>query len=344
MLDIVDHMPPGLLEAAPDRLHDVLAGPTLIHLPGRREPPLFVSVLLHGDETTGFEAVQALLRRQEALPRALSLFIGNVAAARHRRRRLDGQPDYNRIWAAGDSPEHAMARRVLDEMRRRRPFASVDLHNNSGLNPYYTCISRLDPRFLHLAALFSRTTVYFSNPDNVLSCAFAALCPAVTAECGQAGAKHSLRQAVTFLDGCLHLAEFPDQPPPPQDLELLHTVAIVRVPAAVSFGFGDCGRDLCFSPHLDHLNFRELPAGTPLARVRDGLALPLEVVDQAGAAVAERFVALRDGEIRLLRPVIPAMFSTNERAIRLDCLGYLMERLAAADDAPAGAARQAVLP
>lgn len=65
----------------------------------RLPEPLFVSMLLHGNETTGLLAVQRLLDkyRDQPLPRALSVFVGNVEAARLGLRRLEGQPDYNRI-------------------------------------------------------------------------------------------------------------------------------------------------------------------------------------------------------------------------------------------------------
>jgi len=87
MLQELDYLPPGLLEAESDALHRLLGGPTLIHLPGGRQPPLFVSVLLHGNETVGWDALRGLLSERIArfgeprLPRALSFVIGNVAAA-----------------------------------------------------------------------------------------------------------------------------------------------------------------------------------------------------------------------------------------------------------------------
>ncbi|MFS8860164.1 peptidase M14, partial [Synechococcus sp. H60.1] len=80
MLTVLDHLPEQLLDLEAHQLYDRLGGPTLIHLAGRRDPPLFVSVLLHGNEVTGWQAVRQLLRRyvQRELPRSLSLFIGNV--------------------------------------------------------------------------------------------------------------------------------------------------------------------------------------------------------------------------------------------------------------------------
>ncbi len=115
MLHQLDQLPADLLQADSRDLHLLLGGPTLIHLPGGREPPLFVSVLLHGNETVGWDAVRGLfqeriLRHGELrLPRALSLFIGNVAAAAQGVRHLPDQPDYNRVWPGGElphTPEH----------------------------------------------------------------------------------------------------------------------------------------------------------------------------------------------------------------------------------------------
>ena len=92
MLNELNRIPHGLLELQAPQLADALHGPTLITLQGMREPALFVSVLLHGNETTGWEAVRQLLRDYTAgggerpLPRTLVLFIGNVDAARHQLR------------------------------------------------------------------------------------------------------------------------------------------------------------------------------------------------------------------------------------------------------------------
>ncbi len=326
-----EDLPAGLLEARPAQLADVLGGPSLIHLPGRRPQPLFVSLLLHGNETTGFLALQALLARYEGreLPRAISILVGNVEAARDGLRRLAGQPDYNRVWPGTeqpDSPEKRMMLEVVDIMRRRQPFASVDIHNNTGINPHYACINRIEHRFMHLASLFSRTLVYFIRPTGVQSMAFADLCPALTVECGKVGQTAGEVHAQEFLDACLHLSEIPDHPVAAHDVDLFHTVATVRVPGAYSFGFGEQPVDICFIDDLDHLNFRELPDGTTLARLDGVHGLPLEVCDEQGNEVADRFFRVEGDMLRTARPLMPSMFTLDERVIRQDCLGYLMER------------------
>ena len=94
-----------------------LSGPTLIRLQGESKDVLFVSVLLHGNEITGWDAVRELLleSKERKLPRNLYLFIGNVAAAAEGLRVLDGQQDFNRIWMKGNNtPEGVMAAELLD--------------------------------------------------------------------------------------------------------------------------------------------------------------------------------------------------------------------------------------
>jgi succinylglutamate desuccinylase len=332
MLQELESLPNGLLELEATQLADRLAGPTLIHLPGRQPAPLFVSVLMHGNETVGWDAVKRLLGRYwggKELPRALSLFIGNVQAAARGVRRLEGQPDYNRVWPGsetGGTPEHAMMARIVEIMGRQRPFASVDVHNNTGINPHYACVNRLDCRFLHLANLFGRTVVYFLRPQGVQSMAMAELCPAVTLECGKVGQAHGVEHALEYLDACLHLTEHPRHPIVDQDIDLFHTVAQVKVPETVSFSFTTNDADILFVPDLDHMNFRELPAGAAFGTVNGAERIALEVRDETGRDVVDRYFSLDEGQICLSRPVMPSMLTVDANVIRQDCLCYLMER------------------
>jgi hypothetical protein len=332
MLTEYTSFPEGLLNLPASRLGEVLPGPALIHLPGRRQPALFVSVLLHGNEDTGWLAVQSVLKKyaDTELPRALSLFIGNVDAARSGLRRLDGQPDYNRVWPGGEdvsSAESGMMQQVVDVMRVRGAFASIDIHNNTGLNPHYACINILEQDFLHLATLFSRVVVYFIRPRGVQSAAFAGLCPSVTVECGKPGLPDSVAHAAEFMEACLHLSEFPLHPVAPHDIDLFHTVATVKVPEHVSFGFNASEADINFVPELDHFNFRELDRGIPLGQVRPDSSARLLVVNENGEDIGDRMFDYQRGEIALRQRLMPAMLTRDERVIRQDCLCYLMERL-----------------
>ena len=332
MLNEIENLPDGLLDASVESLAALLGGPTLMHLPGRRPEPLFVTVLAHGNESTGFYALQALLKkyRDQELPRALSVFIGNVDAAAERQRFLDGQADYNRVWPGTgqqDAPEALMMQQVVDSQRARRAFASVDVHNNTGINPHYGCINRVDNQFLHLASLFSRTVVYFIRPLGVQSMAMSYVCPAVTIECGKPDHEYGMAHACDYMDACLHLSELPQHPVASHDVDLFHTVAIVKIPGDISFGFDEGVADLQLVRNIDHLNFRELPAGTALGRIRPGAAVRLDVSDDNNQSVYDRYFSVEDNTLLTARPLMPSMFTLDEKIIRQDCLGYLMERL-----------------
>ena len=332
MLTIIDHIPDGLLQVALRDLHRILPGPTLMHLPGRRPEPLFVSVILHGNEGAGFRAIQSVLSKYQGqqLPRALSVFFGNVTAAHEGLRRLPDQPDYNRIWPGAEItslPENAMARAVIDALRPRGLFAAIDVHNNTGLNPHYACLNRLEQPFLRLAQLFSRTVVYFQRPLGVISEALAPLCPAVVIECGKPDNARGNVEAAEFIEAALHLAEFPAHAIPAGDVDLYHTIGIVTVPLDIGLGPGQATTHIRFENNIDHLNFRDLPTGTRLAYAHGTAVVPLIVRNEDGHIVTDDYLELRNGEIITRRGIMPAMLTLDERVIRQDCLCYFMERL-----------------
>jgi succinylglutamate desuccinylase len=331
VLTITTSLPSGFLDATPESLHKVLPEPTLIHLPGNRDDRLFVTILQHGNEAVGLLAVQALLKRfaGQALPRGLSVFVSNIEAARDGVRRLDNQPDYNRVWPGSDrdpTAEHQLMQQVVDEMRRHKLFASVDLHNNIGLNPHYACINRLDSRFLQLANLFSRTVVYFILPKGVQSMAMAELCPATTLECGKAGDQRGVEHAAEYLDACLHMEHLPDHAPSSRDIDLYHTVATVKVPEQFSLGGAHDDSDIRLVDDLEHLNFRELQVGTILATIAPGSGARFDVWHESGRDTTQEFLEVDENRIRLVKPIMPSMLTVNEAAIRQDCLCYFMER------------------
>ncbi|MGR8920011.1 MAG: M14 family metallopeptidase [Gammaproteobacteria bacterium] len=330
-LTVLTELPAGFLDCPAAELAGLLPGPTLFDLPGRSGQPLFVSVLLHGNEDTGLEAVKVVLRRHavDGLPRPLLLFVGNLRAAAANVRTLPDQHDFNRVWPGTpltDAPEAALMREVVDIARARQPFASIDIHNNTGLNPHYGCVNALDERFFHLARLFSRTVVYFTEPRGVQSNALAAICPAVTVECGKAGVAANTAHAVEFFEACLHLHEFPSDPVPEHDLELLRTGWIVRVDPQATLSFDGSRADFEFRADLDHLNFAELPAGTPFGRLGTGHAHRLEVLDGGGGDIDAVF-DYGEGTITLAQSAMPSMLTLDQQAVKLDCLCYLMQRI-----------------
>lgn len=328
MLTILDKLPQGLLDHPASDLFKILKGPTLLHLPGEKEPPLYVSTLLHGNEDTGLKAIQRLLKRygDKTLPRALSIFIGNVKAAQYGHRRLDDQPDYNRIWHNGPLPENKMAMQVFQEMKSRGVFASIDIHNNSGINPHHACVGDVDTSSIWLARRFSRIVVQVTHPPGLQFFLFSQLGPSVIVEAGQPGQAYGITHVEDFLEDSLQLPEIPRNPFPPDEIDLYSTVAKIEIPDPLQIGFGDEEADIRFLDDLDDLNFTELVPHTLIGWIKNSNARLL-VSDKDGNDVGEDYLDYSRNEIRTKIPVIPSMFTLNKKIIQQDCLGYLMERV-----------------
>lgn len=332
-LNELDYIPEGLLERPASALHHTLDGPTLIHLQGKNKTPLFVSVLQHGNETSGWEAVRRLLKSHyefDELPRSLSILIGNVQAAKSNLRRLDDQLDYNRCWPGGhneDSEPGKLFQQVTERMRSLAPVASMDIHNNTGLNPHYAAINRVRPEFLRLASRFSNKVVYFTMPGGTQSMAFSKFCPAVTLECGQAGDVHGTDHSLAYIESCLQLEAISGAPLEADDVHLYHMVATVTVPDDLLFGFGNVPTDIAFLKDLDALNFQELPSGSSFGEINVGHPKPLLANDIHGTDVTSQFFRFDRKQLETIREVMPSMLTLDRRVIHQDCLCYLMERI-----------------
>ena len=328
----LESLPEVLLDCPATELFSHFSSPTLIHLKGRRDEPLFVSILLHGNETTGLLAIQKVLKKycDTELPRSLSLFLGNLEAASLQVRRLPGQVDYNRVWPGTEvtsCPESEVMDSIVDIMRNRHVFASLDLHNNTGLNPHYACLNVLENKHLQLATLFGRTVVYFIRPTGTQSAAMASICPAVTLECGKPGEPHGVDHAAEFLDACLHLSSIPETPVADHDIDLFHTVAQVKIPRDIDFSFDSNTTDLNFVSNLERLNFQEIPQGIVFAHCATQKPIKLEVSDEHGNDVTDKYFICSHDKLKLRREVMPSMLTLDKQVIRQDCLCYLMERM-----------------
>ena len=325
-LDHIDHFPDALIGAEPGQILEIFPNPTLITIAGEEERPLWVTTLLHGNETTSFYVLRALADRYRTTPppRSLTIFVGNVRAMAAGVRHLPDQPDFNRIWAEGSGPYHDLVHQVCEIARQQNPFASIDIHNNSGSNPHYGCVNALRPADLHLATMFADLGVFYRNPPTTQSIAFSNFCPAATVECGTSGDQQGIERAIALVEQALRLDGFPPAPPPPGTVRLYHTLASVVIDPDCSFGFDDPAAGLNLRADLEDFNFSNLPADTLWATAscpQDAL----RVIDEHGHDLTDEFFTCDGNEIRSTRAVTPAMITHDIDVIRQDCLCYLME-------------------
>ncbi len=319
--------PEILLSYEAHELDDVLGGPTLIDVPGRDERPLFVSVLLHGNETSGWDALRRLLGERRELPRAMLIFIGNTAAAAANVRTLPHQQDYNRIWRGAGGEEGEIAAEVIEELRERPLFAAIDMHNNTGKNPHYAIATSLREGALGLAYLFADRAVYAEQPVSVQTRYFNDRCPAVAVELGPVGDPECVERAYSFLERCLTIGEIP--PPDHEQLKLHRTLASVHIKGGVPFSFADDRRDtaLVLTAGMEAVNFHSLAAGTEFGSGDADVSELIEVLDAKGRVVTRQYLRSERGAILLEHPIVPAMYTTDPEVIRQDCLCYFMARL-----------------
>lgn len=332
-MQFLDSVPEKLLDCEVSDVHAILGGATVISLEGVKRQPLFVSTLLHGNEHTGFLAFQKLykdyLKKKRRLPRDMILFLGNTLAASKNKRFLEGQKDYNRVWLTkGSSPEEKLASKVIEYIKKRDVFACIDIHNNTGKNPHYACVSKMDRDHFYLASLFSRTLVYYTSPEQTQSVVLSRIKPALTLEAGQSGNPLGTDLACRFIDSCLHLDHFPKSNQP-LDIDLYETKCRIIVKDDVQirseydeFSVGE--KAVYLRPDLDALNFVNLPKGTSIGRSTVREPFSLWAAEGQKHEFSRYFEVV--GEQILTRGVlVPSMFTLNHDVIRQDCLGYLMQ-------------------
>lgn len=329
-----DGLPDGLLELEDLELLHALGRPALIRVPGEgTQPPRGIATLLHGDESTGYHAALKILRRRRTYPFDLYVIVGNVRAALadggYAHRFLDDQEDLNRIWGKND-PTTQMRRAadaILDELQRAGLESLVDVHNNTGNNPFYAIVTNLQPITVNLATLFTTTLLNWDLEVNTLMEALDDDIAAIAIECGLPGRPESLAFAV---DG---LRRYLGEPPietgrVTRDYDMLGEMRKVIVKREVNFQFGgDLGDDVDFvvAQDADIHNFAHVPKGHVLGLVHPGMSCPVIVEDARGQDVTEEHFAVVDGAVVTLQASTPIMMTRTVEAARKDCLFYLTE-------------------
>jgi hypothetical protein len=327
-----DGLPDELLELDELALLKVLERPTLIRVPGTGTwRPRAVATLLHGDESTGLQAILRVLRRRRTYPFDLYVVIGNVQAAvappGFGHRYLDDQEDFNRIWGIGEptTAQRRAADAILAELRAADLESLVDIHNNTGDNPFYAIVTLETPEVLNLATLFTTTLLHWDLGVHTLMEALHDRCPAIAVECGLPGRPESLAFAIDAIRRYLG-AEPLTSHQVLRDHDLLSGLVRVTVRPEVRFRFGgELGDevDLVLDRDLDVHNFVEVPAGQRLGRVHLGSSVPLRATDAEGRDVTDEYVDVEADVVLLARTATPVMVTRTVEAARKDCLFYL---------------------
>jgi hypothetical protein len=245
-----------------------------------------------------------VLREGPHFPFDLWVFIGNVRAAStdgwFAHRYLDDQEDFNRVWGIGEltTRMRRCAADVLDVLEAEADLeAAVDVHNNTGDNPFYAILPEWSPDGLHLASLCTDTLLLWNHraytlmealTDGARRSRSSADCPA-----SPRTPRSPLRHRPLPRGGPRRAGH--GVPAPDRVYEMRYRVS---VRPEVSFGFGGVmtdEMDLVLHPALDGYNFGMLLAGTELGHVDQGAAMPLVVHDMQGRDVTGQLFSVRMG-------------------------------------------------
>lgn len=321
--------PKEILQADSDELSRFLSGPTLIHIQGETPECFLVSCLLHGNETTGWLAVRELLKEISIKPQQHSwlILIGNVAAAAKNLRQLPDGQDFNRVWQVGDLPVNRIAVEILNRIKTYPIKCSIDIHNNTGRNPYYACVTKRDERTLDLAREFAKQSLYFEGLAGTFTDAMSQMCPAISIEVGLPGLMdgvEAVRQYLQRVDVKVFALNW--NPQIPADLEIYSIAGTIRIVDGVVISI-DEGQDVDFrlSQDLDLYNFTVVPKGSVWAEACSTKVRCFSIDDRGNEL--EGYFEHVDGKIVNTCPIMPAMITPNTAIMKSDCVGYLLSRL-----------------
>lgn len=312
---------PEILNLHARDLASVLSGPTLFDLSTPNNPPIFVSVLLHGNETSGWDAIRLLLKEQEKSCETSSLYllVGNVEAARQGVRALDEQPDFNRIWEENGSGHADWTQDVISEVSSSNPWFALDIHNNTCPNPHHSVITDLKPETLSVAREFSDIAIFASQPPGVLSRRCSEFCTAITIEVGIPDDETSALRAKAFLASLFKRGTVPNLSN--EDLRIYRNsvrVVIERAHAMQDWQVPE------FAPSLNQWNFKTLARGTPIARIKPGGGR-LIAHDDHMQDVTHSYLEYKGDEVVLSSDVIMSMYTEDPRIALQDCVCYFLE-------------------
>jgi len=325
--DRLHGLPDGFFEITTANIRSLFPNPALVQLDGDDRNFLFVSILLHGNEFTGLEVMQQLLSKySQGLPRSILLFVGNVRAAEAGLRHLPDQVDFNRCWPGTlmeTNPTTQMMHRIIEIAHGLPLFAAIDVHNNTGKNPHYACITDANGANQNLAARFNRIAMVYKH-KGVNTMAFDGICPAATLECGLPGDPAGIEHACRLLEDLLMLDQLPQETPSRDSLHLVESHLNVHIPSHVSYEFDtDADVDLKFEQDVETHNFTLMDPQQVLGYTR--VDRPLQILDADHHDVTDEVLRVEDGRIYLNQTLMPAMITRDKLVIQQDCWCHLLQ-------------------
>jgi hypothetical protein len=306
-----------------------LRGPALLRIAGRdRTRTRAFTTLLHGNEPSGVRGLHRWLRSNREAAVDVVAGIGAVEAALappgFAHRMLPGARDLNRCFASPyPGAEGALARSLVEHVRKAGPEALLDVHNNTGHNPAYAVATRTDAPRMALSSLFAEFYVDCDLRLGTLTEATEDDCPGVALECGRAGDPAADEAAFEIVCTYFEAQKLPAEPE--RHLIVLHEPIRVSLKPGSVLAFDERPHpeaDLTVAGDIDRHNFERVAPGTRLGWLREGAPWPLEARGADGNEVSRDLFVLRGDRIEAARELVPMMMTTDPAVASIDCLFY----------------------
>ncbi|MAR91566.1 MAG: succinylglutamate desuccinylase [Pseudomonadales bacterium] len=309
----------------------ILAGPALIHVPGRdRQRKRALCTLLHGNEPSGTRALFRWLQQQPQPAVDLLCFIGSVHTALTEppffHRHLPGERDLNRCFRPPfEDRQGRLAKAILDILQEMEPESLIDIHNTSGMGPSFAVAMKQDPEHEALASLFTERMLVTGLRLGALFEYSERNVPTVTIECG--GAQDPRADEIAY-EGLLRYVDAAEVLKPfradwqmevlyePVRLELSEDAAITYSEAE------DVYADITLPPDVERHNFGRVAPDQPLGWVKPGSWDKLKITNPAGEDVKSQVIRLQGNRLYPAQPLKLFMITTNASIAKSDCLFY----------------------
>ncbi len=320
-------------ETVEDFLNE-MAGPTLIHIPGKdRKRKRAICTLLHGNEPSGTRAIFRWLREEVEPAVDVLCFFGSVTTAlqipnfffRH----LPEDKDLNRCFREPfDTHQGRIAKAFLDILEDMKPEALIDIHNTSGMGPSFSVSLKQDAEHEALTSLFTERMLITSLRLGALFEYSERNVPTVTIECG--GGQDPRSDEIAYKGVKRFVSEQDVLKPASTDwsLEVLYEPVRLELDDNTVISYSesqDVYADITLPPDVERHNFGRIETDVQLGWVNPESWSKLKVQTSDGNDIKEEILKLEDNRLYPAQPLKLFMITTNPSIAKSDCVFYAVK-------------------
>ncbi len=308
-----------------------LPGPVVIELEGtdKTAPWKAISVLVHGNEPSGFFAVYRYLKERHIPRSSVALIISSVRAARHAplfsHRMLTGEYDLNRRFGMSQPQDVVSSLAAeIEQYLRSKPFEYVvDLHNTSGNGPAFSVATHKSTQVQKLASYFCESQVVTQLiVGSLMEQNFN--CPVVTIECG--GSKQTEAHKLAY-SGLINLLQSDNWQERQASVSLFEHPTRLCVKRGCSLEYAnqldpDC--ELTLIENIEQLNYSGLLKDQVVGWLNTPISQTLTAISEDGKEHVNDYFYQQGTELRAKQNLKVFMATPRKDIALADCLFYVL--------------------